>query len=43
MGLQQSGDRLKKGRFPGAVGSDEGDHLPVLDLKGNALEGLTCP
>ena len=38
--LHQSGDGTKGGGFARAVGSNEGDDLPLRHLKGDALDGF---
>ena len=40
VGGQQSGHRLQDGGLTRAVGPDEGDYLPLVDLEGDALDGV---
>jgi hypothetical protein len=36
--LGKTGQSLKKGRFPGAVGTDKGQKLPLFDLQGGNIQ-----
>jgi len=38
--VQQAGDRVQNGGFARAVRADERDDLALVDLKGNALNGV---
>ena len=40
LGVQQAGDRVQNGGFARAVRADERDDLALVDLKGNALDGV---
>ena len=40
LGVQQAGDRVQNGGFTRAVRADERDDLALVDLKGNALDGV---
>ena len=38
--MEQAGDGVQRGGLAGAVGADEGDDLPLIDLEGDALDGV---
>ena len=40
---QQAGDGVQGGGLPRAVGADEGDHLPLIYLKGDPLMAWMLP
>ena len=40
LGVQQAGDCVQNGGFARAVRADERDDLALVDLKGNALDGV---
>ena len=40
LGTKQAGDGLEGGGLTGAVGTDEGDDLALVDLKGDILDGM---
>ena len=40
LGVQQARDRVQNGGFARAVRADERDDLALVDLKGNALDGV---
>ena len=39
-GLEQAGDGVERGGLARAVGADEGDDLALVDLEGDALDGV---
>ena len=40
LGFQQAGDGLQGGGLTGTIGTDQGDDLALIDLEGNALDGV---
>ena len=40
LGLQQAGNGLQGGGLAGTVGTDQGDDLALIHLKGDVLDGV---
>ena len=40
LGFQQAGDGLQGSGLTGTIGTDQGDDLALIDLEGNALDGV---
>ena len=41
-GVQQAGNGVQNGGFPGAVGADQGNNFALVYLKGDPLDGVNA-